>query len=228
MNVRRTLQARGDLLLAAAVTVIYVAEVLLEGDVQRRAPSAVAAALFGASLAVRRRYPLVPMLAGLAVVLLDNTVLKGLAEAGIFLVGYIVALYSAGRYARGWVFVVCAAIVLGAIPEAAIEPGQPVGFTDIAFFTIFFGGPFVAGRIFRHRRERERVLVEHATTLELEQELRAEEAVAEERSRIARELHDVVAHAISVIVLQARGGRRMLDGASGRDSRGARCDRARR
>ena len=211
MNVRRTLQARGDLLLAAAVTVIYVAEVMLEGDVQRRAASAVAAALFGASLAVRRRYPLVPMLAGLAVVLLDNTVLKGLAEAGIFLVGYIVALYSAGRYARGWVFVVCAAIVLGAIPEAAIEPGQPVGFTDIAFFTIFFGGPFVAGRIFRHRRERERVLVEHATTLELEQELRAEEAVAEERSRIARELHDVVAHAISVIVLQARGGRRMLE-----------------
>ena len=150
------------------------------------------------------------MLAGLAVVLLDNTVLKGLAEAGIFLVGFIVALYSAGRYARGWMLVVCAAIVVGAIPEAAIEPGEPVGFTDIAFFTIFFGGPFVAGRIFRHRRERERVLVEHAATLELERDARAEEAVAEERARIARELHDVVAHAISVIVLQARGGRRML------------------
>ena len=93
---------------------------------------------------------------------------------------------------------------------------------------VFFGGPFIAGRIFRHRREREQELVEHATTLELEQELRAEEAVAEERSRIARELHDVVAHAISVIVLQARGGRRMLDRAPGGDPRGARCDRARR
>jgi signal transduction histidine kinase len=68
---------------------------------------------------------------------------------------------------------------------------------------VFFGAPIVAGRIFRHRAERERVLVdEHAT--------RTAEAIADERARIARELHDVVAHAISVIVLQARGGRRML------------------
>ena len=42
-------------------------------------------------------------------------------------------------------------------------------------------------------------------------EQHAAEAVAAERARIARDLHDVVAHAISVIVLQARGGRRMLD-----------------
>ncbi len=53
-------------------------------------------------------------------------------------------------------------------------------------------------------------------------------SIAEERARIARELHDVVAHAISVIVLQARGGRRLLDIGAGRDSRRARHDRARR
>jgi signal transduction histidine kinase len=137
------------------------------------------------------------------VIELDNTAVKGLAEAGIFLVGFVVALYSAGRWARGRVLVLSCLVTLAAIPLAAIEPGQPVGFGDVAFFVVFFGAPIVAGRLFRLRSERERVLVgEHET--------RTAEAIADERARIARELHDVVAHAISVIVLQARGGRRML------------------
>jgi len=50
-----------------------------------------------------------------------------------------------------------------------------------------------------------------AERLEREREERARRAVAAERARIARELHDVVAHAISVTVVQARGGRRILD-----------------
>lgn len=200
---RRLLRARGDALLATAIAVVYVAEVSFEADVHRREPAALVALAFAASLVVRRRFPLVPLLAGLAVIELDNTVIKGLAEAGIFLVAFIVALYSAGRWARGHMLAACAAVVLAAIPLAAIEPGRPVGFGDVAFFVVFFGAPIVAGRLFRHRAERERVLVD-------EHETRTAEAIADERARIARELHDVVAHAISVIVLQARGGRRML------------------
>jgi len=200
---RRVLRGRGDALLAAAVAVVYVAEVSFEADVHRREAAALAALAFAASLLVRRRLPFVPLLAGLAVVELDNTAVKGLAEAGIFLVGFVVALYSAGRWARRRMLAVCAVLVLAAIPLAAIEPGQPVGFGDVAFFVVFFGGPIVAGRLFRYRAERERVLID-------EQETRTAEVIADERARIARELHDVVAHAISVIVLQARGGRRML------------------
>jgi len=200
---RALLRSHGDALLAALVAVVYVAEVSFEADVHRREPAALAALAFAASLLVRRRYPVLPLLAGLAVIELDNTLVKGLAEAGIFLVAFIVALYSAGRWARGWTFAAACTVVLAAIPLAAIEPGQPVGFGDVAFFVVFFGAPIVAGRVFRRRAERERVLVDA-------HESRTAEAIADERARIARELHDVVAHAISVIVLQARGGRRML------------------
>jgi len=202
-DVRGVLRAYGDVVIAALVAAVYVAEVSFEADVTRREPSALVALAFGASLVVRRRRPVVPLLAGLAVIELDNTVLKGLAEAGVFLVGFIVALYSAGRWARGPWLAACGALVLAAIPLAAIEPGQPVGFGDVAFFLVFFGAPLAAGRIFRRRSEHERVLVD-------EHETRTAQAIADERARIARELHDVVAHAISVIVLQARGGRRML------------------
>jgi len=202
-TMRGVVRTYGDAVLAAAVAAVFVAEVSFEADVTRREPSALVALAFGASLLARRRWPIVPLLAGLAVIELDNTVLKGIAEAGVFLVGFIVALYSAGRWARGPHLAACGLLTLAAIPLAAIEPGQPVGFGDIAFFIVFFGAPLVAGRLFRYRSERERVLVD-------EHETRTAEAIADERARIARELHDVVAHAISVIVLQARGGRRML------------------
>jgi hypothetical protein len=138
--VRVLLRSHGDRVLAAAVAVVYVLEVSFESDVTRREPSALAALAFAASLLVRRRLPLVPLLAGLAVIELDNTALKGLAEAGTFLVAFIVALYSAGRWARGRMFAASCLVVVAAIPLAAIEPGQPVGFGDVAFFLVFFGG----------------------------------------------------------------------------------------
>jgi signal transduction histidine kinase len=208
---RRLLARHGDYALAGIIAAVYLSEVSFGGNVSgSRAAAAVVALAFAATLALRRRMPLLALLAGLAVVELDNTLLEGLAETGAFLFGFVVAIYSAGRHGRGRVLVGSVLVMLAVIPLAAFEPGEPVGFSDIAFFFMFFGGPFVAGRIVRYRRERERALLGHAAALELERDEKARQAVVEERTRIARELHDVVAHAISVIVLQARGGRRML------------------
>ena len=158
---------------------------------------------FCAALAWRRRAPLVALALAVVIVELSNLAAPALAETGAFLVGILLAIYSAGRYTQGRALI--AGLVLSRPPSRwrAIEPGDPVAFTDIAFFAVLFGGPWVVGRFARHRAARERVLV-------AERDVRAQEAVAEERTRIARELHDVVAHAISLIVLQARGGRRML------------------
>jgi signal transduction histidine kinase len=85
---------------------------------------------------------------------------------------------------------------------------DPGGYLWGAFIV---GGAFVAGRLIHSRR---RLIDElRTTTAELERtrDQQAQNAVAEERTRIARELHDVVAHSVSVMVVQAGAAQRMLD-----------------
>ena len=82
---------------------------------------------------------------------------------------------------------------------------------DLVFVTMLIGGPFLVGRIVNARIQLARELREKASRLEREQQERARLAVAEERARIAREMHDVVAHNVSVMVVQASAARRMID-----------------
>jgi signal transduction histidine kinase len=214
---RQFLSRWGDVLLAGGLAVAYLLEVLGEsGFAGDRTVSVPAAVVFCASLAVRRRLPLAPLGLGLALIELSNLAAPALANAGTFTFGFVIAIYSAGAYSEGRAALAAALIVLAAIPLAAIEPGEASSAADWGFFLMFFGGPFVAGRVIRHRRGRERALEGRAVELAQESEERARAAVAEERIRIARELHDVVSHAVSVIVLQARGARRNLPDEDGR------------
>jgi signal transduction histidine kinase len=89
------------------------------------------------------------------------------------------------------------------------DPGLPLG--DLLFFVLMLGTPWATGVAIRRRRASEGRLERRAVVLERDREQRAREAVGEERSRIARELHDVVAHGVSVMTLQAQGGARILD-----------------
>lgn len=211
MDVRALLTRYGDQLLAAGLAVLYVAEVLFSGEVEtHRVTAAAVAVLAEAALAVRRTLPVLPILALMVVIQLNHTVLAGMAEGGAFMVTFIIAIYSAGAYARGRTAVLCGVLVVVCIPLAAFDPSQPPTIGDWIFFFVFFGGPFVAGRVFQHRRARDHEMAERALRAERAGEERAALAVANERARIARELHDVVSHAISVVVVQARGGRRTL------------------
>ena len=191
-------------LLACLIATLYLVETLTEQRFDDQQPLSLAVALvFSATLAAARRAPLLPLLAGLALILVSNRTDAPLADTATFVLGFGIALYCTGRYAEGRVAYAGGLAVVVALPLAAIEPGEPFSLADSAFIAIFIAGPWAAGRVVRHRQQREQGLTE-------ELEAKAVQAVADERARIARELHDVVGHALSVMVLQARGGRRVL------------------
>jgi signal transduction histidine kinase len=116
---------------------------------------------------------------------------------------FVVSLYSAGLYAANKKASVAAALVaLGSVLTAAAFldeefRGSPRAFFFNASIVIVF---FYVGYIGRVKRD---YLEEQATRLEREREEEARRAVARERARIARELHDVVAHSVGLMTVQA-------------------------
>jgi signal transduction histidine kinase len=82
---------------------------------------------------------------------------------------------------------------------------------DLFFPGMFATGFWAAGRLVRSRSRLTAELHEAAVRAAEAQEAATERAAAEERRRIAREMHDVVAHSVSMMVVQAGGARRILD-----------------
>ena len=156
-------------------------------------------------LAWRRRHPLaVSFVAGLA------TAAYGLAPypdlAMPVPVGGLVGLYSVAawgsRRAARVSGVVAAAVALVSLSL----PRTDADLVDAAFVSLGLAGSWVLGDRARVQRALAAELAERAARLEREREGEARRAVAEERARIARELHDVVAHHVSMMVVQAEAG----------------------
>jgi signal transduction histidine kinase len=81
---------------------------------------------------------------------------------------------------------------------------------DYGYVSVLYGGAWALGRAMHDRNRRLDEVAARAERLEREREDRAAAAVAEERARIARELHDIVSHSITVIALQSQAVRRRL------------------
>ena len=86
------------------------------------------------------------------------------------------------------------------------DPGVTQAVTTSALYAVGWG----VGMYARSRREYTNIVEERASLLEREREVRAREAVADERARIARELHDIVGHALNLIVIQSGGAQRVF------------------
>jgi signal transduction histidine kinase len=99
-------------------------------------------------------------------------------------------------------------VLVGIVIVVHNIPGETA--SDLVFIPLRFVVAWVAGYALRERAERAEAAEERATQAEREREAAARVAVAEERARIARELHDIVAHAVSVMVLQIGAVRHKL------------------
>ena len=176
--------------------------------------------LLCAPIAVRRRFPLAALAAVVGAFLLARLVLDVGESSMTVLVGSL-ALYSATVHGRGRLRI---PVVAGAVALIAGEVGREVYFlipevegkTLTQGFILLYNLailslPCALGATLRRLRDRQRELSERAAELEREREENARRAVFEERVRIARELHDVVAHHVSVMGVQAAAARRVLE-----------------
>jgi len=158
-------------------------------------------------IAWRRRYPFPAVLIALAGVALGE--IFGYPEnATYLLVMLVVAFYSLGAWVdlrpSAWRFAVAQSLVWLSI--ALHEPGLD----NFVFLTLFYGGAWLVGVFVRRPRQRAGELEEAAATSELAHRQAVIQIVEAERARIARELHDVVAHNVSVMVIQAGAVRHRL------------------
>lgn len=165
-------------------------------------------------LAVRRKYPLT-----VAVVIAVAYYVQGFAMYNSAAGGFTVlfATYTLGAHAKalpGLTIVLLEAIA--AVGYIAYEPqmlsavGLEPGLAFVALTVVQFPGVWVVGRAIRARQEYLTELEDRADRLERTAAAEVRAALAEERARVARELHDVVAHHVSVMTVQAAAARRTL------------------
>ena len=156
------------------------------------------AAVLAAPLVLRTRFPATAWAASAVSLLWVSTAIGPVSNVTYPVAGVIVyglCLYAVGVRGQGW-FVICVAAVtvLGAI---VVDAQSSAG-------AILAAIPLLAGAIVRARRSSRTELAQQARRLE------GERALLTERQRIARELHDIVAHHMSVIAIQAEAGPRKV------------------
>jgi signal transduction histidine kinase len=160
-------------------------------------------------LAWRRRAPLAAAAVIAAAIVLDDLV-SGWDGAVLSFDCAIIAAYSAGANAKQRHAVAALALLLAAnLVDALGAPGNRSGNLALAV-VVFSLVPWLVGQALRRERHRNVALQKLAAELESQRELRERDAVAVERGRIARELHDIVGHAISLIAVQADAASKLM------------------
>jgi len=201
-----------DFGLPIALVAVALAEVVTSSDLDAPAP-VVAMFVCGTTVPLlwRRRAPLLVLVVCLTSIAIPDTAYDIADNASAPFAGVLVAAYASGAYTTRRDGRIAAAIIGAMVLIMAVSIGE-----DVVGDAVFIGGILFAvwgaATVVRSRQELAEALAARTVELEHEREENAKLAVAEERARIARELHDVVAHNISIMVVQAGAERHAIGG----------------
>jgi signal transduction histidine kinase len=216
---RRLLLSRprpGDLALAALLACFGVAELWIVGvDLK---PVAVPATLIAAfALYWRRVAPLAVVAAVLGAFAAASLIGVSLHKPDAPALISLVALYTAGAHLPLRESAAALALAAGLL-WVSVAGQSTNGHSDFTFTLVVLSAGWLVGRGMHGRVSQAAALAERTARLEREAEAERAAAVAEERRRIARDLHDVIAHSVGVMVVQASAAEEAFD----RDTGGAR------
>ena len=204
---------RADLLLAAFLLVEGLLEVVFLLSEASPGVAGVMVATLAGCVAIRRRLPVVAPMVALPIFAafpaLDQEYTENLISP--FFVTLLL-IYGIGRHLDGravWAVTAYAAVMLSVF--TAVEQTDDTAGNYVLSVGLLAVAPVLIGRVIRSRVELNRALREKTERLERERADRTAAAALEERGRIAGELHDVVAHALSAMVVQASGARRLAE-----------------
>jgi signal transduction histidine kinase len=166
----------------------------------------VIACLPAVALIWRRTWPLLTPTAVLLLILFARTIDRpDTVETVSQVLAWVVGAFAAGAYATRRTAMAGLAYWIGVAVVWVVVWGDDVA--DLAFELVLIVPPWVAGVAVRRKREQADTADQRAQSAAA----RAATAIADERARIARELHDVVAHAVGMMVVQAGAASQLLD-----------------
>lgn len=198
------------ILLLLAWFEIWVEPIFQTGMPGPRLPLTLLAFVALTPLLARKAYPL----AALTLICLGMVAVGVVGDDDqstfVLLLGLLVATYSVAAHATSRNALIGAGVVVLAAVAFESVTFVDKALADVVVPVLFLAGVWVVGREVHRQRQSAREAAAHSELLARTHQLETDAAVAAERTRIARELHDVVAHAISVMGVQAGAARRTL------------------
>ena len=192
--------AVGALLLALVLSDLFTSREYFTGSNWVYVPAAL---LMTVPLAWRRQQPLVVVALVMGAFAAQSAILDPKPTPDLELVPALMAVYSVAAHGEGWIPFGGGALGIG---SGLVW----LGVDDFLLPVVMFGGAWAAGRLVQKRQVYAQAFAHRARVLEREREVNVRVAAAEERVRLARELHDVVGHSVSVMVVQAGAERLAL------------------